>query len=710
MIEFRDNKDAQLNTVYKPTDEVQKVREKVYERFTAMRNARQHPWGGNLEDKWKQWKMQYESWRPQSEDWESTITPPFTTAIVEKEIAEIIGQILRPAVTERGPEDKASARIMDYAVDYTWDTGLQDLQLYKTIKQCLVLGKSIWQEFYWCDKRLVLDVEEFDFNTKKEKYKERTIYDFDDVYGEMVPLEEFFIDPLAETLGLGTKSANDCIRRYTMGYDSFMESFKDTIWDQYGDTKYVKVGGGEEYYQFYAPNASAEDKVDVLFYWCKRPDKLVIVANDVVICNRPNPYKHKRLPFAEANDVDRVNGFWPMGEPELLESIQAELTTIRRMRLDRQHLDIYKTMLVSDRSIASGDDDYIVAPSTFIPVPDPDSIKMLEYKDINPSAYQEEDLLKQDGRSVTGMESPRPSSTATEASILKETTMQSLRLKVWKLSNELMRQVTEMRVSNIQQFWTVPKAASVLGSKRSEEYRTIMTKDIELGLTRDGKLVERKGKGNYFFNTTPELLTPQYGGYNFVFTAEPELPISKTYKMEKFNQFTANPLTQFLIESKYWDAGKLGDEGARLQGLDPDDLRAQQPMGQMGEPGSAAGGVDPQKVIELAGVENERMLNGEKIPATPFAPAAHTQIHLAFLDSPQFKQAVQTDQTIIQILSEHIMKEVAAQNTRGESTTLPSETPVGGIPAPEVPLDLNISEAASTGQMGGEMSGAMRGV
>lgn len=106
------------------------------------------------------------------------------------------------------------------------------------------------------------------------------------------------------------------------------------------------------------------------------------------------------------------------------------------MRIDRQHLDIFKTFFVSNKETID-EDEAIIAPSRFVYVDDPNSIRPLEYRDINPSAYHEEELLKQDGRDVTGILSPQPTSTATDAAIQKESTMRALRMKIWLLSREL---------------------------------------------------------------------------------------------------------------------------------------------------------------------------------------------------------------------------------------------------------------------------------
>src|SRR3990167_3868011 len=438
-LDFRDNDKAKIRTVYKPLGKIAEDLKKVYLRYSYMKAGRQIN-GKNLETLWDRWEKQYESWRPpkNADDWQSNIVPPFTTTIVERSLGELIDQTLQPMIVPRGAEDAVRAKVLGYIKDYTWEIGDGDLELYASIKQALILGKTIWHETYWQDKRKVKLLKKFDFEKNEEEYIEKEIYDFDDVYGENVDIRNFFIDPQARSINRGRYKAQDVINRYIMNYDAFMENFSGTIYDQFRVAKLVKPGGDLNYYQFYKPPEGIDknNQVEVLFYWGRRPDKFIIVANDVVIRDGPNPYNHKQLPFAEGSDVPRLNQFWASGEPKLLESIQDELTTLRRMRIDRQHIDIWKMFLVSNRE-SLDEDEAIVAPSRFLYVDDPkNSIVPLEYNAVHPTAYQEEELLKEDGRQVTGIQSPQPTTTATESAIFKESTMKSLRLKIWLRSEE----------------------------------------------------------------------------------------------------------------------------------------------------------------------------------------------------------------------------------------------------------------------------------
>lgn len=655
-LEFKDLNDAEINQEYNPPDKIQADRKRVYERYQKMKNGRNIR-GADITKLWDKWEKQYESWRPPKkyiDEWQSNIVPPFTTTIVERALAEIVGQTVRPAIRGRGEEDKDKAKILEHIVDYSWYVGDGDLELFDSLKQCLVLGKTIWQEDYRLEERevqilkgLSLKEDEREFN-----YVKKNIIDFNDVYGENVSLRNFFIDPAAKTINRGRYRASDCIRRYILSYDSFMEMFKGSIWDQFGDTDKVRPGARSDFYQYYEPSRGVwNDEVELLFYWSRTPDKMIIVANDVVIRDDPNPYNHKQLPFAEGSDVTRLDGFYARGEPELLESIQDELTTLRRMRIDRTHMDIFKPTFISNRELL-GEDENILHPGAMIPVDDPSSVKELNNSDINPSAYREEALLKEDGREVTGVMNPQPSGTATEAAIFKESTMKTLQLKLWRLSRELVGSAMKLRVPNIVQYYDAPNVASIVGD--ASEYRRIVTEGVRLDIDREGNLMEQDERGYHFFDVKPGMVTPKYGGFDLVITAEPELPLSKPLRQDKISEFMQHPVIVQAVQNGYYDVNKMADTLSEEFEYDPEEFKQpeapQEPM------------VDEEQILELANRENEIMLGGRMLPGTPYAPQEHTQVHLAFLSSPTFAENMNED--AIAAFTRHILEEARAQEAR----------------------------------------------
>lgn len=703
MIDFRDNEKAKINQVYKPSDKVAQDRKLVYKRYSYMKFGRMQD-GQNIEQLWDKWEKQYEAWRPNksADDWQSNIVPPFTTTIVEKALSEIVDQTVQPSIIARGPEDVPRAKLLNYVKDYTWEIGNGDLQLYSAVKQALILGKTIWQEDYYQDKRQVRLLTKFDPKTNEETYEIKEIYDFDDVYGETINIRSFFIDPAARTINSGRYKANDCIRRYIMNFDTFRETFIDSRYDQFGHAKLVKPGGDTDYYQFYQPpnGIDKDNDVEVLFYWGRRPDKLIIVANDVVVRDGPNPYNHKQLPFAEGSDVPRLDKFYARGEPALLESLQDEMTTLRRMRIDRQHIDIWKMFLVSNRETLD-EDEAIVAPSRFLYVDDPrNSIVPLEYRDINPSAYKEEELLRQDGREVTGVESPQPASTATQAAINKESTQRSLRLKIWLLSRELVTGITRLRVPNIVQYYSTPKVSNIVGSEKMMEYRKIRTNDVELKTSKTGELVEDEKKGQYFFTVSPDMIIPQYGGYDYKLSGEPTFPISKPLQQQKVNEFMQHPVIQAALQMGHYDVGRMADVLSDVNEFDPEKFKLK-------EEGVEDQVIDEEQLYELANRENEIILSGKRIPGTPGATRKHTEIHLAFIDSDEFRQAVAQNEEIMANMIYHVTLEEKAQEARkqvsaqlGKPTTTPAQGIESGEASAAQPNKLQGPEMTPAGQGG----------
>ena len=312
--------EPKIRSIYQPRGKEKTQLKRVYDRFEEMKNTRQDNSGG-IETKWDTWEKNWEAYRKEKEegDWQTNYFVPLTTAIIEQLLAEMVDQTPRPLILPRGPEDKARATVMRHIFEFTWDIADGDIELYKVIKDALIFGTGIAQEFFWKDRRLVQKLSGMK-NKKGKKvpqYTEIETFDYDDCYMEAVKLQEFFVDGNARDINKGPFKARDCIRRYIMDIDDVRTFFRGPVWDPLDNVKYVKkVGRDINYYEFFKPPQELDDsrQVEVLWYWSRRPDDaLLIVANDVLIRMGPNPYKHKQLPFARAVDVMRAHHFYGKG-------------------------------------------------------------------------------------------------------------------------------------------------------------------------------------------------------------------------------------------------------------------------------------------------------------------------------------------------------------------------------------------------------------
>lgn len=682
-----------------PESQEFKMLQYVYQRRRDMENS---PFRQKAVKQWqKAWK-QWEAMREEKaeDDWQSNHVVPITTAIVETLLSEVIDQSPQPLILPRGSEDVPRAMVMKNIFNYTWEIADGDLELYNVLKDAFVCGTGIAQEYYWRDSRKIK-------TTKKSNgtYEEKDVFDYDDCYMECVRLEDFYVDEKARSF-TGPYAARDCVRRYIMNLDDFKLFFSGDVWDPLKNAKYVIPGGDVSYYEFYSPpeGINKEKEVEVLWYWSTKPeDWLIIVANDVVVFMGPNPYKHKQLPFARAVDTKRPHHFYGKGQAELLESIQDETNTIRRMTIDRSHLDIDKMFFVSSR-LNMADEDLIARPHGMIPVDDINASKPIEYGDTPRSVEMTLKHLEDDGTIVTGV-NPRAqalpqSGTATEAAILKESTLKRVRLKIRLLEKEFLTRVARLRVSNIMQYYSQPKLEKIEGDEGTQNYKQLITElqakgmlvqqnkqnfkksyrpirleDKAINFDVNGAPTEQAQKGFSFFEAMPDYFMPTArGGYDIRIMAGSTLPVSKTLMQTKAME-TFDRLIPLALQGIGYDPVKLGDNLLENTDQNPNDFHVQK-EGQDDQQARL------QMLVDLANMENKAIMEGKPVTPLAYSSPVHTRIHVEFTKSPQF-QALTSQDPRVQAMMDVITGELAAQSQRQGQDLMGGQGGQSGLPQPQ---------------------------
>lgn len=690
----------QIRLKYNPKGEELEVLQMVYKRKQAMEDGSDYK---EASKNWDKWLKQWESWRDSQnlEDWQSNHVVPLTFSVVESALSEIVDQTPRPLILARGREDVPKATVMKHIFDYTWEVSDGDTALFDVAQSALILGTAIGQEYYYKQPKTIRNLKLVKNGDKtKEEYTEEEVFEYDDCYLEPVRLQDFRVDENARGFD-GPYGARDCMRRYIMDIDDFKNFFTGDVWDPLGNSKLVQPGGDTEYYEYYKPSTGVDHtrQVEVWWYWSRMPkDYLVIIANDVVVRMGPNIYRHKRLPFARAVDVKRPFRFYGKGEPEILESTQDEKNVIRRMIIDRNHLDIDKSFLMGNRNTLS-EEDTISRPHALIPVDDVTQFKPVEYGDVPRSTEFSLKSLDEDGIMSTGID-PRltsmpQTSTATQSAIVKETMLKRIRMKIRILEREFLTNVARLRVSNIIQFYSQPTLEKIVGEAGTQEYqrqiqslesqgllvnmdgqdykkkyKDISIKGKELGFDAKGGLQESAINGYSFFEAKPEHFVPSAkGGFMVKFAAGSTLPISKPLMQTKAAEMF-DRLIQLAAGGIGYDPVKLGDMLLKVNDEDPEDYHLQQSQDQ------TQGDQSLQMQISLAMDENKMLLSGKEVPPTPFASPAHTRIHIQYMQSSK----VPSDKNILQLYANHVVGELAAQAHRGGET--PSPDMMGGEAMP----------------------------
>lgn len=698
---------------YQPTDEQRQTLQYVYhDRYRMMKES---PERTEQLRKWDMWEKQTEAFRgargvTEGDDWQSHHVSPLTIAVVQSAISEMIDQHIRPFYAPQGLEKQAKATLMQHIWDFGWFTANSDLMMYDVYWDILTMGTAITQEYYRQDRRMVRDIVMGDDDKFEEK--ERELLDYDDVYGEIVKLQDFFVDEMARGFE-GVNAARDCIRRYIMDIDDFYLMYKGTKWDQFGDTGKVRPGGDTEYYEYYEPPDGIDKsrQVEVLHYWSEKPkDRFVIVANDVVIRDGPNPYKHKKLPFVRWLDVKRPHKFYGKGEPELLESIQSETDTLRRMIIDRNHLDIDKMFMVSSR-IGLTDEDLIARPHGLIPTDDVNGAKAIEYGDIPRSVELSLQSLEDDAVIATGI-NPRQqalpeATTATAAALIKEGTLKRIQLKLWLNQQESLTRLAELRTSNFIQFYPQPRLEKIVGDAADEEYQNqladlekdglvtddgkgnkyqvipkqISVKNQKIGKGANGEMTFSPHNGYSSYDLRSEDFVPlARGGYVVYFESGSNIQVSKPLLKQSDLELADRLIPIAMQVPNSYDVVKIMDMVLKDADKNPQDFR----------PDDAPVDNDAQLLsqsLQLAQIENAAMMQGKDVPATPYAQPAHTRVHLLFMNMDTVKKLPMND-PVKKVFVAHVMGEMMAQKQReagGATPPAPDSMgqPDGGAPPPQ---------------------------
>jgi len=683
---------------YIPTEEEVKVIRAVYQRYSDMKSFRL---GGesaptNFEDDWDSWEKLYMGRQPERKegDWRSKIIVPMAYSLVESVMSDASEQSFGPLFKPVEEDDAAKADLVKHIVEYTMSKGNFKTEYEKAEKSACIFGTGILQEYWKSERRILKDLVKFDKNKDIQEYKEYEQTDFDDVYAESVNIRDFYIDEAADDFD-GPKAARDCIRRYIISANTFQRLYGK----EYENSKYVISGGDTSRYEFYkAPKGINDDEVEMLWYWNREEDKLIIVCNDVLLRNGPNIYDHKELPFAKITFVKRPNYFYGIGLPEILESQQEELNTIRRMRLDNAHMSIHKMFLIGD-NISISEEDLVPRPHGHIEVGgDVSQFKPLEYSDTKQSAYLEEDRLKDDIVVATGIE-PRmelkSDVSATAEGIRKEELLKRIRHHFNSVKEELAR-LFKLRLSTIQQYYSKPQLERITPEELSKEYMEEIRDEgryLEVNnqpyeqkyrsIRLDGKEIIRKKE-----NGRDRVAVREIPGYSF-FDVEPELirakldveveiesmPISKAYNQQRwdllYDRAIQNPtITPENITKKWLKAHEVN----------PDDVMT--------------GAESIADKIQEAREEFTGLLNDEEVPPNEQPTEEHIQEHQELLEAGLNYGNIQEDSEVYANITRHIDDEVkilqGEKQKQMEMMQMAEQAKNGGGP-------VNPNQAAMTG-------------
>jgi len=647
---------------YKPSKEAKADLKLVFDRYEEMKSGNERQ---EMEDHWDNAEklMEGDTGETRDEDdWRANICFNIVAPALYGALQEIIEAPPVFNATPGGKDDIDKIPIINVVLKYTLYASDYLSELVKTFYDAIQYGVAVTQVYYKEDPRLVSDLVKFDDEKGIEEYKEREIND-KKIVDELVSIRNFFWDEMADSL----ENSRDCIRRYVINIDEFKRAYSRYKWAKNVD--YVVAGGDTSMYEYYdVPEDVTGDQVEVLWYWSRAKDKLIIKANNVLIRSTPNPNMHKELPFARYVGIVKPHYFCGRGFPELVKDTQEELNTYRNMMIDQAKLNIYKTFLVSTR-LNLEDEDLVPSPSGHIPVDNEQGesvekyIKPLEYGGLKPEAFTIVEKLEDNAKRQTGiddrLQSVQTGGTATEQAILKESSLKRIRLILKVNQWGALTRAGRLRLALIQQFFTQKRVEKVIGEKGEISYEeknmSVPLEGVEIKVENEVPRVVRID-GYSVWEVKPDLIR---NNCDIRIDIDPMLYISKPLQQTKINE-AVQVLNMMFPE--FIDREKLFEHYMRIQELPPDIKISNQES------------MFPD-MIKLAELENEEMVKGNPVPPTEGATPEHTQTHIKFAE----QEGETFSEKIKKMFTYHVVEEAKRADLQDRMT--PKEIP-GGIPPP----------------------------
>lgn len=424
-------------------------------------------WRDPFEKRWKRFYKLYRSYRdPAKQPFKSNIFVPYVFSIVESVVPKMLGTIfnVRPviAVSPRKGTTVDISKLLERLLEFQLDD--EQLEFFNKVleffKETAIYGTS--------------------FAKIIPRFLDDELTSFD--YIDMEPIDIFHVFP--DYRAKSIRRMKYIVQLSYMDYDEledmqskgFYKNVKDLLMklesnatvDTYKRKRLTDIGILDEY------GYDSERKVvEVLEYWDR--DKIYTIGGrSVILKEEDNPF-NGLLPFIMARYCPVQQELYGMGIPEIAESLQEELNTVRNQRMDNVNI-IINRMFVANKYADIDFDQMISYPGNIILTNDVNAIVPLETPDVTKSAYLEEETIKRDIDNATGEwgysrgETPQRRETATGIVRLQQAANVRFDTVVKMLEFTVLRNIARMFLYLDRQFLSPEDFIRVVGEEDYMKY------------------------------------------------------------------------------------------------------------------------------------------------------------------------------------------------------------------------------------------------
>lgn len=559
--------------------------------------------------------------------WQANVFVPYVQAVVETMMPRILDARPEFTVIGRTEDDNLKAEKQQQLGDYFWELAKMDETTEDLVRAALVYGTGYLQVSWKKDVRKLKFLKTKDVASKKYEWKEEERVFYDAPYCEWVDNYSLWYDwhnTSRKSKQFWFKrlllTKKEIERRYP---NADPERLKAAFASQGGDLNdYASIRntvkatnesisrsgnrngelGTSSYYTTGRFDNSIDSNLDMyeVFEWIRPFDDAyaVMVGSQYVPIFEgavmPIPYDFKESPFIEVPYMKMPGEFEGIGLPMVLENPQILLNTVKNQRIDAATLSIHRMWIVNPLANINRDE-LVARPFGIIYSIDPSGVREVQFSDIKPSAYREEEMLKSDMRYASGVDdfsmgAGGGASSATEIRHLRESTLERVRLFVNHLGYAY-ADVLRYWMDMTRQLFTKEMTIRIIGDNGEVEFPLIEKDDL-------------MGMFDYRAAVLPSIAGQQ--------------DVKKKQDMDLFQLLINLPfidgrkLTAKVIQPWGWNLDSISmadDQQQGLEGMQPGaegqdptaDVLGQQ-MGAAGmDPAAMGGGIPPELAAMMSG-------------------------------------------------------------------------------------------------------------
>jgi hypothetical protein len=441
---------------------------------------------------------------------------PYTFAVVETLMPRILDARPEFSVKGRTQDDQLKAVKQQQLMDFDWEMAKMDNTTEMVTRSSLVYGTGFLHAYWKKDVRTHDFLDTKNINAKNPKFKSEERVFYDAPYAEWVDNYSLWYDwrnikreekqfwfkrLILSGASIKRRYPSYDKKRLEMAFSSGggdLENYasvrqeakviNDVVARNVSVNNFLSGNSGStEYGNLYNDQSDYDIRMFEVIEWY-RPfdDRFCVLVGSAYVpilkkAEIPFPYDFKEAPFIEIPYLKLPSEFEGVGIPNILENPQIMLNTIKNQRLDAATLNIHKMWIVNPLANIRKDD-LVTRPFGIIYSPDPQGVREVQFSDVKPSAYKEEEMLKDDMRYSVGVDDTSMgvgggAGSATEVRHLRESTLERVRLFVNHLGDgftDLMRYWLDMH----RQFFTQDMQIRILGENGQDLYPLVEKDDL----------------------------------------------------------------------------------------------------------------------------------------------------------------------------------------------------------------------------------------